>query len=224
LRACVSQDAQADISYQLLPIHLRPYLPYRRRVLPSNEGRAIAEAHSPAASRYAKLIGINKPILYKLTGPWWTRCGRPTRALATAGTTWKGGAARGGTVRGTLDSGLALLNESVAKLRPRTGHDTREVLFSFTILRISADLVADMAGTCISNGRRRLSPRHAGTARKRGLPGPVRARRRSGRYTRRSPQASRNRFSSAIVCSKGPRRYCHHQGGQKITRLMTATR
>ncbi len=64
------KDAQADISYQVIADHLRAMtFLISDGVLPSNEGRGyVLRRILRRASRYAKLIGINKPILYKLTG------------------------------------------------------------------------------------------------------------------------------------------------------------
>ena len=114
------KDAQADISYQVIADHLRAMtFLISDGVLPSNEGRGyVLRRILRRASRYAKLIGINKPILYKLTGAVVDEMRDAYPELADSRDhVAKVVLLEEERFAATLDSGLALLNESVAKLK-----------------------------------------------------------------------------------------------------------
>jgi len=144
------KDKQADISYQVIADHLRAMtFLIADGVLPSNEGRGyVLRRILRRASRYAKLIGINKPILYKLTGavvdemreayPELVDCREHVAKVVLL---------EEERFATTLDSGLALLNETVSALKAENkvmipGH----VLFRlYDTFGFPLDLVADMA-------------------------------------------------------------------------------
>jgi len=144
------KDKQADISYQVMADHLRAMtFLISDGVLPSNEGRGyVLRRIIRRASRYARLIGISKPILFKLTGAVVDKMREAYPELTDS----REHVAkvvlleeeRFGT---TLDSGLALLNETVAKLKS-SGQVMipGEVLFKlYDTFGFPLDLVADMA-------------------------------------------------------------------------------
>jgi CheY-like chemotaxis protein len=118
-------------------------------VLPSNEGRGyVLRRILRRASRYAKLIGITKPILYKLTGAVVDEMREAYPELADSRDhVAKVVLLEEERFAATLDSGLALLNESVAKLK--TSGQVMipgDVLFSlYDTFGFPLDLVADMA-------------------------------------------------------------------------------
>jgi alanyl-tRNA synthetase len=144
------KDAQADISYQVIADHLRAMtFLISDGVLPSNEGRGyVLRRILRRASRYAKLIGINKPILYKLTGAVVDEMREAYPELADSRDhVAKVVLLEEERFATTLDSGLALLNESVAKLKA-SGQVMvpGDVLFRlYDTFGFPLDLVADMA-------------------------------------------------------------------------------
>ena len=144
------KDKQADISYQVIADHLRAMtFLISDGVLPSNEGRGyVLRRILRRASRYAKLIGINKPILYKLTGVVVDEMRDAYPELVDSRDhVAKLVLLEEERFATTLDSGLALLNESVAKLKA-SGQVMipGEVLFRlYDTFGFPLDLVADMA-------------------------------------------------------------------------------
>jgi alanyl-tRNA synthetase len=144
------QDKQADISYQVIADHLRSMtFLISDGVLPSNEGRGyVLRRILRRASRYAKLIGINKPVLYKLTGFVVDEMQEAYPELAdNREHVAKVVLLEEERFAKTLDSGLALLNESVEKLKA-SGKVMipGDVLFRlYDTFGFPLDLVADMA-------------------------------------------------------------------------------
>ncbi len=144
------KDAQADISYQVIADHLRAMtFLISDGVLPSNEGRGyVLRRILRRASRYAKLIGINKPILYRLTGAVVDEMREAYPELSDSRDhVAKVVLLEEERFATTLDSGLALLNESVAKLKA-SGRVMvpGDVLFRlYDTFGFPLDLVADMA-------------------------------------------------------------------------------
>ena len=144
------KDKQADISYQVIADHLRAMtFLICDGVLPSNEGRGyVLRRILRRASRYAKLIGINKPILYKLTGVVVDEMREAYPELVDSRDhVAKVVLLEEERFATTLDSGLALLNESVAKLKA-SGQVMvpGDVLFRlYDTFGFPLDLVADMA-------------------------------------------------------------------------------
>ena len=144
------KDAQADISYQVIADHLRAMtFLISDGVLPSNEGRGyVLRRILRRASRYGKLIGINKPFLYKLVGVVVDEMRDAYPELVDS----REHVAKLVLLEEerfvtTLDSGLALLNETVAKLKA-TGKVMipGDVLFKlYDTFGFPLDLVADMA-------------------------------------------------------------------------------
>jgi alanyl-tRNA synthetase len=144
------KDEQADISYQVIADHLRAMtFLISDGVLPSNEGRGyVLRRIIRRASRYARLIGINKPILYKLTGAVVDEMREAYPELVDS----REHVAKVVLIEEerfatTLESGLALLNETVEKLKA-TGAKTipGSVLFRlYDTFGFPLDLVADMA-------------------------------------------------------------------------------
>jgi alanyl-tRNA synthetase len=144
------KDKQADISYQVIADHLRAItFLVSDGVLPSNEGRGyVLRRILRRASRYARLIGINKPILYKLTGVVVDEMREAYPELVDSRDhVAKVALLEEERFAATLDSGLALLNESVAKLKA-SGQVMvpGDVLFRlYDTFGFPLDLVADMA-------------------------------------------------------------------------------
>ncbi len=144
------KDKQADISYQVIADHLRAMtFLISDGVLPSNEGRGyVLRRILRRASRYAKLIGINKPILYKLTGVVVDEMREAYPELVDSRDhVAKVVLLEEERFATTLDSGLALLNEAVAKLKA-SGQIMvpGDVLFRlYDTFGFPLDLVADMA-------------------------------------------------------------------------------
>jgi alanyl-tRNA synthetase len=144
------QDKQADISYQVIADHLRAMtFLISDSVLPSNEGRGyVLRRILRRASRYAKLIGIDKPVLYKLTGVVVDEMREAYPELADSREhVAKVVLLEEERFAATLDSGLALLNESVAKLKA-SGKVMipGDVLFRlYDTFGFPLDLVVDMA-------------------------------------------------------------------------------
>ncbi len=144
------QDEQTDISYQVCADHLRAMtFLIADGVLPANEGRGyVLRRIIRRASRYGKLIGITKPFLYRLTGVIVDEMRDAYPELADS---------RDHVAKlvlyeeerfgQTLDSGLALLNETVAKLKAaKQAMIPGEVLFKlYDTFGFPLDLVADMA-------------------------------------------------------------------------------
>jgi alanyl-tRNA synthetase len=144
------KDEQTDISYQVIADHLRAMtFLISDGVLPSNEGRGyVLRRILRRASRYAKLIGINKPVLYKLTGSVVDAMREAYPELADSRDhVAKVVLLEEERFATTLDSGLALLNESVAKIKA-SGRAIipGDVLFRlYDTFGFPLDLVADMA-------------------------------------------------------------------------------
>jgi alanyl-tRNA synthetase len=144
------KDEQADISYQVIADHLRAMtFLISDGVLPSNEGRGyVLRRIIRRASRYARLIGISKPILYKLTGAVVDEMREAYPELVDS----REHVAKVVLIEEerfatTLESGLALLNETVDKLKA-TGANMipGDVLFRlYDTFGFPLDLVADMA-------------------------------------------------------------------------------
>jgi alanyl-tRNA synthetase len=143
-------DKQADISYQVIADHLRAVtFLLSDGVLPSNEGRGyVLRRVIRRASRYGKLIGIDKPFLYSLTGVVVDEMrdaypelvdGREHVAKVTLLEEERFAA--------TLDQGLALLNETAARLKASgSTMIPGDVLFKlYDTFGFPLDLVADMA-------------------------------------------------------------------------------
>jgi alanyl-tRNA synthetase len=144
------KDGQADISYQVCADHLRAMtFLINDGVLPSNEGRGyVLRRILRRASRYGKLIGINKPFLYKLTGAVVDEMkGAYPDLLDSREHVAKVVLLEEERFAITLDSGLALLNETVAKLKAANKiMIPGEVLFKlYDTFGFPLDLVADMA-------------------------------------------------------------------------------
>jgi alanyl-tRNA synthetase len=144
------KDKQSDISYQVIADHLRAMtFLISDGVLPSNEGRGyVLRRIIRRASRYARLIGINKPILFKLTGAVVDAMREAYPELADS----REHVAKVVLIEEerfatTLESGMALLNETADKLK-KTGAKTipGDVLFKlYDTFGFPLDLVADMA-------------------------------------------------------------------------------
>ncbi len=144
------KDQQADISYQVIADHLRAMtFLISDGVLPSNEGRGyVLRRVIRRASRYGKLIGINKPFLYKLTGVVVDEMRDAYPELVDSREhVAKVVLLEEERFATTLDSGLALLNEAVAKLKSAGSNViTGDVLFKlYDTFGFPLDLVADMA-------------------------------------------------------------------------------
>ncbi len=144
------KDEQADISYQVIADHLRAMtFLISDGVLPSNEGRGyVLRRIIRRASRYARLIGINKPILYRLTGAVVDEMREAYPELVDSREhVAKIVPLEEERFATTLESGLALLNETADKLKA-TGANMipGDVLFKFyDTFGFPLDLVADMA-------------------------------------------------------------------------------
>ncbi len=144
------KDEQTDISYQVCADHLRAMtFLINDGVLPSNEGRGyVLRRIIRRASRYGRLIGITKPFLYKLTGSVVDEMRGAYPELADS----REHVARIVLLEEerfgqTLDSGMALLNETVAKLKAENKvMIPGDVLFKlYDTFGFPLDLVADMA-------------------------------------------------------------------------------
>ena len=144
------KDEQTDISYQVCADHLRAMtFLINDGVLPSNEGRGyVLRRILRRAARYGKLIGINKPFLYKLTGAVVDEMKGAYPDLADSREhVAKIVLLEEERFGQTLDSGLALLNETVAKLKAdKKVMIPGEVLFKlYDTFGFPLDLVTDMA-------------------------------------------------------------------------------
>ncbi len=144
------QDEQTDISYQVCADHLRAItFLINDGVLPSNEGRGyVLRRIIRRASRYGRLIGITKPFLYKLTGAVVDAMREAYPELADSREhVAKIVLLEEERFGQTLDSGMALLNETVAKIKAeKKAMIPGEVLFKlYDTFGFPLDLVADMA-------------------------------------------------------------------------------
>ena len=144
------KDEQTDISYQVCADHLRAMtFLISDGVLPANEGRGyVLRRIIRRASRYGRLIGINKPFLYKLTGAVVDTMREAYPELADSREhVAKVVLLEEERFGQTLDSGMTLLNEAVAKLKAE--HKVMipgDVLFKlYDTFGFPLDLVADMA-------------------------------------------------------------------------------
>lgn len=144
------KDEQTDISYQVCADHLRAMtFLISDGVLPSNEGRGyVLRRIIRRASRYGRLIGITKPFLYKLTGVVIDVMREAYPELVDS----REHVAKVVLIEEerfvvTLDSGLTLLNETVAKLKAEKKNSIPgDVLFKlYDTFGFPLDLVADMA-------------------------------------------------------------------------------
>jgi alanyl-tRNA synthetase len=144
------KDAQTDISYQVCADHLRAMtFLISDGVLPSNEGRGyVLRRILRRASRYGRLIGINKPFLYKLTGAVVDEMkGAYPDLVDSREHVAKVVLLEEERFATTLESGLALLNETVEKLK--VANEVMipgDVLFKlYDTFGFPLDLVSDMA-------------------------------------------------------------------------------
>jgi len=144
------QDQQTDISYQVCADHLRAMtFLISDGVLPSNEGRGyVLRRIIRRASRYGRLIGITKPFLYKLVGVVIDEMREAYPELVDSREhVAKVVLLEEERFGATLDSGLALLNEAVAKVKA-AGRNMipGDILFKlYDTFGFPLDLVADMA-------------------------------------------------------------------------------
>jgi alanyl-tRNA synthetase len=144
------KDAQADISYQVIADHLRAMtFLISDGVLPSNEGRGyVLRRVIRRASRYGKLIGIEKPFLFKLTGVVVDEMREAYPELVDSREhVAKLVLLEEERFATTLTAGLALLNETVAKLKAEKKNTIPgDVLFKlYDTFGFPLDLVNDMA-------------------------------------------------------------------------------
>ncbi len=144
------KDEQTDISYQVCADHLRAMtFLIADGVLPSNEGRGyVLRRIIRRASRYGRLIGINKPFLYRLTGSVVDVMREAYPELVDSREhVAKVVLLEEERFGATLDSAMVLLNETVAKLKSEKKTTIPgEVLFKlYDTFGFPLDLVADMA-------------------------------------------------------------------------------
>ncbi|MBS1192302.1 MAG: alanyl-tRNA synthetase [Nitrospirae bacterium] len=144
------KDGQTDISYQVCADHLRAMtFLISDGVLPSNEGRGyVLRRILRRASRYGRLIGINKPFLYKLTGAVVDEMkGAYPDLMDSREHVAKVVLLEEERFATTLESGLALLNETVEKLKSANKvMIPGDVLFKlYDTFGFPLDLVSDMA-------------------------------------------------------------------------------
>jgi alanyl-tRNA synthetase len=144
------KDEQTDISYQVCADHLRAMtFLINDGVLPSNEGRGyVLRRIIRRASRYGRLIGITKPFLYRLTGAVVDEMKAAYPELADSREhVAKVVLLEEERFGATLDSGMTILNETVAGLKAE--HKVMipgAVLFKlYDTYGFPLDLVADMA-------------------------------------------------------------------------------
>ncbi len=144
------KDEQTDISYQVCADHLRAMtFLINDSVLPSNEGRGyVLRRIIRRASRYGRIIGINKPFLFKLTGAVVDAMREAYPDLVDS----REHVAKIVLLEEerfglTLDSGLTLLNEAVARLKEeKKTMIPGDVLFKlYDTFGFPLDLVTDMA-------------------------------------------------------------------------------
>jgi len=144
------KDEQADISYQVIADHLRSMtFLISDGVLPSNEGRGyVLRRIIRRAIRYGKLIGINTSFLYKLIGTIVDEMRQAYPELVDSREhIAKVVLLEEERFATTLDSGLALLNQTVEELK---ASDKKVIpgplLFKlYDTFGFPLDLVADMA-------------------------------------------------------------------------------
>ncbi len=144
------KDEQADISYQVIADHLRSMtFLISDGVLPSNEGRGyVLRRIIRRAIRYGKLIGINTSFLYKLIGTIVDEMRQAYPELVDSREhVAKVVLLEEERFATTLDSGLALLNQTVEELK---ASDKKVIpgplLFKlYDTFGFPLDLVADMA-------------------------------------------------------------------------------
>ncbi|HTP04456.1 MAG TPA: alanine--tRNA ligase [Nitrospirota bacterium] len=144
------KDQQADISYQVIADHLRAMtFLISDGVLPSNEGRGyVLRRVVRRASRYGRLIGIEKPFLYKLTGVVVDEMREAYPELVDSREhVAKVTLLEEERFATTLTSGIALLNETVATIKAEKKNGIPgDVLFKlYDTFGFPLDLVADMA-------------------------------------------------------------------------------
>ena len=144
------KDQQTDISYQVCADHLRAMtFLISDGVLPSNEGRGyVLRRILRRASRYGRLIGIVKPFLYKLTGVVVDEMRDAYPDLVDSREhVAKVVLLEEERFATTLESGLALLNETVDKLKAiGKVMVPGDVLFKlYDTFGFPLDLVTDMA-------------------------------------------------------------------------------
>ncbi|HET6365520.1 MAG TPA: alanine--tRNA ligase, partial [Nitrospirota bacterium] len=144
------KDPQADISYQVIADHLRAMtFLISDGVLPSNEGRGyVLRRVIRRASRYGRIIGIEKPFLYKLTGVVIDEMREAYPELVDSREhVAKVTLLEEERFATTLTSGLALLNETVARIKAEKKNEIPgDVLFRlYDTFGFPLDLVADMA-------------------------------------------------------------------------------
>jgi alanyl-tRNA synthetase len=143
-------DAQADISYQVIADHLRAItFLLSDNVLPSNEGRGyVMRRIIRRASRYGRIIGIDRPFLYRLTGVVVdTMRDAYPELVDSREHIAKVTLMEEERFSTTLDSGMALLSETAEKLKASGSKVIPgEVLFRlYDTFGFPLDLVADMA-------------------------------------------------------------------------------
>jgi len=144
------KDEQTDISYQVCADHLRSMtFLISDGVLPSNEGRGyVLRRIIRRASRYGRLIGIQKPFLYRLTGAVVDamRAAYP-ELVDSREHVAKVVLLEEERFGQTLDSGMALLNDAVMRLKAgKKNMIPGDVLFKlYDTFGFPLDLVADMA-------------------------------------------------------------------------------
>jgi alanyl-tRNA synthetase len=144
------KDQQTDISYQVIADHLRAMtFLISDGVLPSNEGRGyVLRRVIRRASRYGRLIGIDKPFLYKLTGVIVDEMREAYPELVDGREhVAKLVLLEEERFATTLSSGLALLNEAVAKIKNEQKNVIPgDILFKlYDTFGFPLDLVTDMA-------------------------------------------------------------------------------
>ncbi len=144
------KDEQTDISYQVCADHLRAMtFLISDGVLPSNEGRGyVLRRIIRRASRYGRLIGINKPFLYRLTSSVVdVMRGAYPELVDSREHVAKVVLLEEERFGATLDSGMVLLNETVAKIKSENkAMIPGDVLFKlYDTFGFPLDLVADMA-------------------------------------------------------------------------------
>ncbi len=148
--ASYGHDRQTDIAYQVIADHLRAMtFLVSDGVLPSNEGRGyVLRRVIRRAGRYGRLIGIEKPFLYRLTGVVADEMRDAYPEIAdNREHVAKVVLIEEERFAATLDSGLALLNETTARLKAAGSNIIPgDVLFRlYDTYGFPLDLVSDMA-------------------------------------------------------------------------------
>lgn len=148
--AAYGRDRQADISYQVIADHLRAMtFLISDGVLPSNEGRGyVLRRIIRRASRYGRLIGIEKPFLYRLTGVVVDQMRDAYPELVdTREHVAKVALIEEERFASTLAAGLMLLNETTERLKASGSNlIPGDVLFKlYDTFGFPLDLVSDMA-------------------------------------------------------------------------------